>query len=548
MLQLNRVLFFFTIVFLLNSCRTDPSKLNQEAKDKGFVYMNGKQFMVNDSVFFPVLMNYMLDFMEIDGEIIPVPNVQYDSLNIHVGTTKGEWVGQLENHFELLNKLGFNTIRLVGYNSDKYNESGELLINLYDRIGNYERVRFESHHDEFENAVNKAIELASKHHLKVMILLPNHRQNTIEETSRIDFIKNTYALFKENNTVFAYDLCNEPLYFDKADALAGVDQSRTKLSAYQLVTTWKKLFDSLVPYQLSTIGFGEPLEVFEWDASILPIDFVSFHTYNPLRVPNEIYWWSKYIDKPLIISETSLPSDNDSILYSSQSDFMEAAFKRAVDCGISGFGWWQFQDVYWGDNYEHNYTALLDHNGTTYLEDSSKVIYGGVKPAALKLNGLLDYKSTGICNCYNNYENIVGYKNYRVDGYIRDSITHEPIEGAIVRGYVENWSIASNTFTDKKGHFSLYSNDKMINLHITAPGYEMIYYYNDTEYERVNFEEDINDIHLEYQNVHYKKYLKNDSSNSNGIFTFKSDDFGQYIYYGKLNVVKINKLDLEQLK
>jgi hypothetical protein len=434
----------------------------------------------------------------------------------------------------------------VGYNSDKYNESGELLINLYDLLGNYERVKFEDHHDKFENAVKKTIELAQKHDLKVMILLPNHRQDSIEEKSRVEFIQSTYTLFRAENTVFSYDLCNEPLYFDKADAKAGVDQSRTKLSALQLVTTWKKLFDSLAPNQLSTIGFGEPLEVFEWDPSILPVDFISFHTYNPLRVPNEIYWWSKYIDKPLLISETSLPSDNDSIPYSAQSDFIEAAYKRAVDCGISGFGWWQFQDVYWGDNYEHNYTALLDHKGITYLKDSSKIVYGGLKPAANKLKSLLSYKSTGSCECFNNYENIVGYKNYRIDGYIRDNVTHEPIEGAIIRGYIVDWSIASNTFTDKKGHFSLYSNDKIVNFNITAPGYEMIYQFYEAEYEKNEINDTINEVKLEYQKIHYGDFLMNDSSNSNGIFTFKFDYFNQYVYYGKIGVLKLNKLSLTQ--
>lgn len=535
---------FFILSILIYSCESDSERSQRVAKENGFIYLNDKEFMLGDSVFFPVMMNYMVDFMEVGEEIIPVPNVQYDSLNIHIGTSKEEWLGQLENHFELLNKLGFNSIRLVGYNSDKYDDSGKLLINLYDRFGNYNKVKFTSFNEKFENAIKKVIDLSAKHQLKVMILLPNHRQNEFEEKSRIEFIKSTYALLKNNNNVFSYDLCNEPLYFDKSDALLGVDQSRSKYSALQLVKEWKKLKDSLAPYQLSTIGFGEPLEAFEWDPSILPLDFVSFHTYNPLRVPNEIYWWSKYVDKPLIISETSLPSDNDSILYTAQSDFMEAAFKRAVDCGISGFGWWQFQDVYWGDNFEHNYTALLDHKGITYLKDSSKAIYGSVKPAGWKLKHLLDYQPSNDCICYNNYRNIVGYKNYRVDGYIIDSLSNKPIEGAIIRGYIDDWTIASNTFTDENGHFSLYSNDKMINLHITALGYEMIYMYNGVEYEEVNPKAQLSDIQLEYQNVHYKNYLENDSTNSNGIFTFKKDEFNQYKFFGELNIITLNRLNL----
>lgn len=538
------ILPFFILTILIYSCESDSERSLSEAKEKGFIYLKGKQFMLADSVFFPVLMNYMVDFMEVGEEIIPVPNVQYDSLNIHIGNSKEEWVGQLENHFELLSNLGFNSIRLVGYNSDKYDESGEMLINLYDRFGNFKKVKYTSYNEKFENAIRKVIDLSAKNQLKVMILLPNHRQNELEENSRINFIKSTYTLLKNDINVFSYDLCNEPLYFDKSDGLPGEDQSRSKYSALQLVKEWKSLKDSLAPYQLSTIGFAEPLETFEWDPSILPLDFVSFHTYNPLRVPNEIYWWSNYIDKPLIISETSLPSDNDSILYSAQSDFMEAAYKRAIDCGISGFGWWQFQDVYWGNNFEHNYTALLDHNGMTHLKDSSNVIYGSVKPAGRKLKNLLNYQSSNECICHNNYRNIVGYKNFMVDGYIIDSQTNEPIEGAIIRGYIDDWTIASNTFTDENGYFSLYSNDKMINLHITALGYEMIHLYNGAKYEEVDSKAPLSDIHLEYQNIHYKNYLMNDSTYSNGIFTFKEEDFNQYKFYGKLDAIKINKLKL----
>jgi hypothetical protein len=77
------------------------------------------------------------------------------------------------------------------------------------------------------------------------------------------------------------------------------------------------------------------------------------HTYHPLRVPNEIYWYSKNVNKPWMIGETSLPADNDSISYSDQTQFLKEAYLRTKNCGGSGFGWWAFQDVTSWGTFEH---------------------------------------------------------------------------------------------------------------------------------------------------------------------------------------------------
>ena len=84
---------------------------------------------------------------------------------------------------------------------------------------------------------------------------------------------------------------NEPLYLDS-------EPVRKKKNALKIVKNWSNLMKRHAPYQLFTIGFAEPIEVFQWDPYLLPVDFVQFHTYHPLRVPNEIYWYSKYIGKP----------------------------------------------------------------------------------------------------------------------------------------------------------------------------------------------------------------------------------------------------------
>jgi spore coat protein CotH len=93
------------------------------------------------------------------------------------------------------------------------------------------------------------------------------------------------------------------------------------------------------PNQLFTIGFSEPIEIFNWDPAMSPVDFVCFHSYHPLRVKNEIYWYAKYINKPLMVEEIALPADGDLVPYSHQANFAKYISEYAIDCGIASFGW-----------------------------------------------------------------------------------------------------------------------------------------------------------------------------------------------------------------
>ncbi len=550
MIKLSQLFLFSTFVLLV-SCNL-PSNEDDSPRKEGFVYLEGKEFMLDGEKFFPIMMNYMFDMREMDGEIFFGPSNSYDSLYIYEGKTKIEIQERLRVHFQLIKELGFNTIRLVGAISESYtDETGELLISTIDESENKNYEAFKGNEIKWFNSMHELISIIDEFELKVMFLFPKPMANMNFNVNRLEFVEEVLIHFKENTTIFSYDFFNEPIYFDKSELKDGEDKRRSKQEAYEIVNAWKELIDERAPYHLMTIGFSEPLEVFEWDPSILPVDFVSFHTYNPLRVPNEIYWWSKYVNKPWMVGETSLPADNDSISYIEQRQFLIESFKRTVDCGGAGFGWWQFQDVHWGDNYEHNYTALLNHDGITRLKDTSKVIYGGIKPAALELKNILLYKGSGKCDCMNNYFNMIGYHNIKINGRIIDE-SGKPIEGAVIRGWTIWWGIGANTFTDKNGEFNLYSNDEFVHFEISAPGMTKIKFdhrvnYNNKDKEASMFQT-LQNKEWEYHNIHYKWFLKNNDTdsiveNEPYVFNFKENAFNQYQFYGSLGTRMLKTLD-----
>ncbi len=541
----------------ISGCGESNNKDYSAAKEKGFVYVEGNRFMQNDSVFFPVLINYLVEFMKIEDQLIPVTNIQYDSTHKHEGVGIEGQLERLKTHFKYINHLGFNTIRLVGLGGQDYNENGEFTMKCFNIDDSFSSYPYKEIKEQYKQAVVKIIELAEANDLRVMILFPTHRLDERQNESRIAFIKDIMSLFKENNTVFSYDFFNEPLYFDNSENEDYKVRQRSKESAFKVVTSWADLMAKYAPNQLSTIGFGEPLEVFEWDPSILPIDFVSFHTYHPLRVPNEIYWWSKYINKPWMITETSLPADNDSISYLEQRQFMIESYKRTVNCGGGGFGWWQYQDVDWGNNFEHNHTSLIDHTGITYFEDSSEVIFGTPKDAAMVLKDLLKYTPTYECECAPNYYNMLGYKNIKIEGNIINAYTGEPIEGAVIRGWTNYWRIASNTFTNSKGEFNIFSNDEYIHFEISAPGFTKIKFDQRIAYRHKDKNASafttLYDKKLEYHDIHYYTYLKKQPTDSlllaegtfdsTIVFDFDPNLFNQFQFVGIMGTKMLYPLD-----
>lgn len=522
----NTLRFSLTImlisVFVMTSCKSWQHD-DSECVGEGFVYLDEGVFKVDGKEFFALMLNYKVGMMDFDGDLVFSAAKYYDNPDVYEPATKEEARDQFDGHMQLIKELGFNTVRLcidVIFSDD----NGE-----HYRTQNG-RVYLKKETDKIVDAVESMISIVASHDLKVMLLL-----KPSWDAELADFNAAVMDRLSENPAIFAFDLMNEPLYFD-------IEKNRTKCDAVRVATEWVKNAKTHAPNHLMTIGFAEPIEVFSWDPSVLPVDFVEIHTYHPLSIPNETWWYSHYIGKPWMIGETSLPADNDSVTYRQQMLFAEQACQYVVDCGGIGFGWWEFQDipVTYNMNYEGTFSGILNHEGTTMTEDGH-VIQGTLKPVAQTFSKMKDLKKGKPKKSVNYYNNF-GYYNAVIKGHIVDDETDEPVEGAAVRGWNYWWSTGLNTCTDKNGDFTLFSNDECVHFAISAPG-------KDTQRFDMNLEYfDENNAPADFSNLPDRKrkssyvsfgpFLENEDS----LFVFKNDKFSNSAIHADMGEIRLKNL------
>ena len=511
-----------TFFILLTSCNNTSTDIRQS----GFVYIEDNTFMLNEEVFFPLMINYKVDVRKLGDDVVISPALYYDNNYIFESNTKDEVLKQFSTHLELMKELGFNSIRIC---VDVIKNEGQGHFFL---AGN-EKIYLRDHADKIVDAINDALSLVASHDMKAMLLLKPPFEEEVKE-----FNIKIFKRFADNTTIFAYDFMNEPLYFD-------IVQDRSKNEAVKIVSQWKKLIDRYSPNHLFTIGFAEPIEVFEWDPSMLPVDFVQIHTYHPLRIPNEIWWYSNYIGKPWMIGETSLPADNDSISYEQQALFVEEAYQHTIDCGGIGFGWWEFQDHINAEmNFEANYSGFLNHQGVTMTKSGNEIM-GSLKPVAYKFAKLHEMQAKKTVRPVN-YFNMLGYENYVIKGKI--ICDDKAVEGAVIRGWTQYWKIGMNTFSDENGDFTLYSNDSCVYFEVSAPGMTNVKFNSNNlniKYQRVDGKDhdfsDLENIDLEYHKITYDPFIKNDST----LLDFKEDMFNKKKFEAEIGCIELRTKNTE---
>ncbi len=536
-----KVMIAFTVISLTN-CGNYNNKQNRE-----FIYLQDGRFRYKGKDFFPMMINYSVCFREINDSLIISPIKDYDLLDSLEGNTKDSIQNILTGHLKYMRELGFNSIRLItsGFKFDKI--TGDITIQVYPDNEKPYNMQLGGNINRLLNSYKEFFAICREQDIRVMLKMIRHTDIPKAYELRIKYIKKFLHTFRNEPTIFAYDFFNEPLYFDKDEFPVG-EKTRSKQEVYEITTHWRALMDKYAPNHLLTIGLSEPIEVFEWDPNIIPVDFIAFHTYHPLRVPNEIYWYANYTNKPWMIGETSLPADNDSISYEDQKQFLTEIYQRVIDCGGIGFGWWAFQDVTWGA-FGHDHTSIINHQGTTWTADKKHLIYGSPKPAALEFNNLSSKKSSGVCKPWVNYYNMIGYQNIVIEGKIINKKTGTPIEGAVIRGWNKSWKIAANTFSNAEGVFKLYSNTEFVHFYISAPGMNLIKFSDNLRYDNLTGKypslDDLPDQELEYHNISYTPFLNNDSSNiatSDKIFNFKKDAFNKAHFKGTMKVKYLHPL------
>lgn len=450
----------------------------------GYVGLQDGHFILDGEYWFPNMLNYKAF---IDGDrVIPAP--------YYTGT-------DLREHFDTIASWGFNAVRVC---LDVMSEG--------DSTAKFEATR-------------RMVQTADSAGLKVMLLI-----KTPFEPYWQSYTKGLLRHLADLPALWAYDFFNEPLYFDP-------EPERDKMDAVRLASEWRHWVRTYAPHQLFTIATAEPIEVFEWDPSMLPTDFVEMHTYHPLRVMSEMWWYSRYCGKPWMVGETGLPADNDSVPWDWQWQFLYRTFERAKYLGAIGYGWWEFQDCPSGVNFEAKYTGLRDSTGKS-------------KPAArVFTDGLFCF------SCYYtdeelrpvNYYNMLAYSNIRLTGRIVDKATGKPVEGAVVRGWNDDWSVGMNTYTDKEGRFTLYSNDYNVHFEISAPGMSRekfdrrnVKYSNPQGIDTKN----LPDRDREYQQIDYRPYLNSSIPEIPFNMDFDSVHFFRYSLEGDMGTIRLEMLNM----
>lgn len=454
----------------------------RDTQRDGFVYVQGHHFMLDGEPWFPLTLNYKT-YADNRGDSIVIAPAPYYLSN------------SAAYDFAVIADMGFNSIRLC--------VTG---VETADTAAMYK-------------AFERIIDTAAQNNLRVMLLL-----DPPFDSAKVEYTNGLLRHFADNSTLWAYDFFNEPLYFDTVE-------HRDKIEAYNIVSSWREMMCQNAPNQLFTIGFAEPIEVFEWDPTIMPVDFVEMHTYHPLRVASEMYWYSNVItNKPWMVGETSLPVDNDSVDYDEQLHFMRQAFVLARSMGGAGFGWWGYIDCVGEVNFEGQYTALINSKKEK-------------KPAASMVARLMDlpyFKNLSIRP--SNYHNMLGYNNIVLSGKVVDQ-DGKPVCGAVIRGWNSDWSVGMNTYTDHQGCFTLYSNDFNTHFEVSAPGMHTIRFNNDeVSYtfadSAANHKwqyESFPNKSLEYQSIDYHPFLEGDSL----VLIFNPHFFNQSKAQGNIGTIKL---------
>ena len=83
-----------------------------------------------------------------------------------------------------------------------------------------------------------------------------------------DYLGRLAKKLKNNTTLMAYDLYNEP-----------ANMSLSKEIICNSVNNWYTIIKTNDPNHMVTIGLQNALDVFSWDPGLLSVDFLSFHLY-----------------------------------------------------------------------------------------------------------------------------------------------------------------------------------------------------------------------------------------------------------------------------
>ncbi|MBS1570491.1 MAG: hypothetical protein JST45_13770 [Bacteroidetes bacterium] len=454
--RIAKALLLLCTVLGITSCRQPGTR--------SFVSLEHGKFSVDGKPFFPVAVNYIAHLQFNDTTCWPAPFRNYERNDRFRYNTKDSALLLLKAEFELIRKMGFNSVRVTNLASDMKLRGDSLFPYLPAQYGLGRDSLYPlsgKHLEQYLDAVDELADVAEETGLKVVLLVKLFPGVPVYERQAVKLLER----LKERPSIMAYDFFNEPLYFDVHD--------RPKREVHQVVQDWQKLFKQHAPRQLTTIGLVGVPEVFAWDPNVLAVDFISFHPYEyePNQVLSELYWYGEQVDKPWIIGETSLPADNDSVPYAEQLAFARKTLTQTVACGGVGYSWWQYKDVKWG-RFHSDFMGVLEQKGTTEVAPGLPYVDGTVKPVAQAFKEFNPEVSAGTCEKPANYYNFSSLHGARLTGKLLDQ-DRKPIEGGVILGWNEGWTRSYYTKSKADGSFELYGDFRFHHWMVSATRYSM---------------------------------------------------------------------------
>ena len=112
----------------------------------------------------------------------------------------------------------------------------------------------------------KILKLAEKADIRVILLISGVET---QQDNQHNYYKKIAEALSNEKALLAYDLYNEPVYFDRG--------RYTKNETHDFIKNYNDLIKSVAPNHLTTIGLTHYKIVYEWDPELMEVDFLSFH-------------------------------------------------------------------------------------------------------------------------------------------------------------------------------------------------------------------------------------------------------------------------------
>jgi len=361
----------------------------EEGRFENYIALKGKEFHQGASTFYPMVMNYSVDVFssnkDSSNNFYATPRKGYHP---NYGNKSGEsttpWGSDstkthaiINSHFTSIKDMGFNAIRLTGFTATDAFDKG------FDTWTQIDVSNTNEGNDNIKNGLipllKTILRYAEENQLRVILLLSAVET---QEENQLNFLSTIAKGLSKNKTLMAYDLYNEPIYFDRGEY--------SKKETTTFVEDYNKAIKDSSPNHLTTIGLTHYKIVSEWDPELMDVDFLSFHTYPYWsknlslleRFESKLYWISKNITKPWIVGETGLntleecdPLNLASGTVEDQLTFINYSLNKFRAAGASGYSWWSFQDTreqLEGECPQESCYGLVNRAKDTYYLNSNK--------------------------------------------------------------------------------------------------------------------------------------------------------------------------------